>query len=331
MKIKYWQAIPRVILAVTLLIAITSAVNAQSSQSERPVQIITEMDSIFAFTHDVMYGKWVRNNDSIMVPHDLDHVNFSKRGYLDATLPIRRTRTGREIAQVQLPQTRFAFTSQRTSALDVRATGYNLRLETEPGNTLYLNGEPVDGNVYMARLDNVTNRVVASHPRRGKRKVTVHSEFNTMEYHALWLNPTALEFTALAITPGVFQFYNGERVKGLFFLATTVSSAAAAHHFDSQISSQRRAYIEAKEDYSSRLIWTPEMVTELDEHRGRYKTTRSLARIFAGAAVAMYVTSLIDAATMIDFKFAKPSSRVDPFAGIDAESGSLSAGINVRF
>ncbi|MCH8496612.1 MAG: hypothetical protein LAT57_13405, partial [Balneolales bacterium] len=274
---------------------------------------------------------WVRNNDTIMVPDSLEYISFSARGYLDSKLPIRRARDGREIVQVQLPQTRNAFARQRASALDIKATGYNLRLETEPGNTLSINGEPVDGHLYLARLDNTTNRVVASHPRKGKRKVTVNSEFNTMEYHALWLNPTPLEFTTRAIVPGVFQMYNGERVKGLFFLTTTVTSAAAAYHFHSQINSQRIDYRWAREDYRSRVMWTPDMVTELDAHRGRYQTSRSLARIFAGAAVAMYVTSLIDAATMIDFKFAKPSSRVDPFAGIDAESGSLSAGINVRF
>ncbi|MCH8495623.1 MAG: hypothetical protein LAT57_08335, partial [Balneolales bacterium] len=99
MKFKKLQAIPRVIIAVTIITAITSVVNAQSSQSERPVRIITEMDSVFAFTHDVIYGSWVRNNDTIMVPDSLEYISFSARGYLDSKLPIRRARDGREIVQ----------------------------------------------------------------------------------------------------------------------------------------------------------------------------------------------------------------------------------------
>ncbi|MCH8494277.1 MAG: hypothetical protein LAT57_01425 [Balneolales bacterium] len=306
-------------------------VRADLSGDEPHVDVILRLsaDSVLAYISDPVIGKWVRNLDTLMVPAGQEHVSFSAPGYTDRSSRISMRNQDIGTIRVQMLTERFfSSRSAQRVAWKVHSTEKNLVVFTEPENVLTVNGEVQDGGFFAERFTGGHQHIEVHHPRKGTRTVMVDSDFAKMDYHPLWMQPTFGEYVKLVSVPGMYHYDRGDRVRGTLFAGGTAATAATAVIFHGQRISRRRDYRVATEQFRANPNPSPESLSNI---RNKYHTSRNLARFFTGASVAIYLTSWIDAAGMFGFEFTPKSERIDPFAGFDSESGTPTAGINVRF
>ncbi len=308
-----------------------SVIDISFGEQTRTVILITQIDSVFAFTSQAMHGKWARHGDTLLVPANSQSISFSAPGYIDVTKLIIAGNSAFDVVRVQMPRDGFTSFMRNNKAWKIKYSSYNLWIDTEPDNTLVWNEEVIENGYIRDFISEGTQQIRVHHPRKGVRVLSINADPNVFEYHALWLNPTPREFVKYAVIPGRYHFQMREPVRGTLFAGGTAASAILAIYYNTERISRNKRYLNSMHVYRSTNMPTPDMVKELDRHRSEYGTAKQLHGFFLVSTAVIYVGSWIDAAGMFQYKFTPRNKRIQPYSRVDPETGAIITGAQLTF